>query len=43
MARCFGPRKVSRAERVGMLLGGTTVLAIIFSQVLFIVWMAGLT
>ena len=37
------PRKVSRAERFGRLVGESIFLAIISSQILFVVWMAGLT
>ena len=35
-------RKVTRAERFGMIVGGGALIAVLSSQVLFVAWMAGL-
>jgi hypothetical protein len=35
-------RKVTRAERFGMIVGGGALIAVLSSQVLFVAWVAGL-
>jgi hypothetical protein len=34
-------RKITRAERFGMIVGGGALVGVLSSQVLFVAWMAG--
>lgn len=36
----YTPR-ISRAERFGMIVGGSALIAVLSSQVVFVAWMAG--